>query len=233
MQCIKIIVILSVWAFYLAIMTKCVWLNELVLYHTLFESQTVCDRVLRTSQSLDKFLTVIGLNALNREFECPEHMLKKNDWRITAVFLKRFKIPVSWILVDRCVPIEFSFLCFCITHDTRRRNKLNIYLNYPIFAICLYNLVPACPACNHIKGTQDIGVSPYDHSLNFDKLKISYIPKSSNWINDSKEIDISFKYDKLSEFGNKIKRNLTVLELEEAYKNHTDYVQEILKKLDI
>lgn len=104
---------------------------------------------------------------------------------------------------------------------------------YPIFAICLYNLVPACPACNHIKGIQDIGVSPYDHSLNFDELKISYNPKSSNWINDSNELEIIFKYDKSSNFGKKIKQNLTVFELEEAYKNHTDYVQEILKKVEI
>lgn len=33
--------------------------------------------------------------------------------------------------------------------------------SFPIFAISLYNLVPACSACNHIKTTMEIGISPY------------------------------------------------------------------------
>lgn len=104
---------------------------------------------------------------------------------------------------------------------------------YPIFAVCLYNLVPTCPACNHIKGTHNIGVSPHDHLLDFDNLRISYKPKSANWINDPREIEIDFKYDEHSEFGQKLKENLSALEIEKAYNNHTDYVQELLKKMEI
>ena len=86
MHGIKILIIFSVRTLYLAIMTRCVWFNKLVLYPTLFEaSLKQCESgFLRTAQSLGKFLTVIGLNALNGKFECLEHMLKKNSRRITC-----------------------------------------------------------------------------------------------------------------------------------------------------
>lgn len=66
--------------------------------------------------------------------------------------------------------------------------------------------------------------------LNFDEFRFSYSFKSMDWINDPNEIKIEFLFDKTSEFGKNFKINLSVLKLEDAYENHTDYVQEILKK---
>ena len=40
---------------------------------------------------------------------------------------------------------------------------------YPIFALCYFNLIPACSDCNHIKNSKDIFlISPYDKMLRND-----------------------------------------------------------------
>lgn len=105
---------------------------------------------------------------------------------------------------------------------------------YPLFSLCLYNLVPSCYSCNHIKNNKSIGISPHDHSYDFSHFRFSYKPKSSNWINDYHDIDIQFVYDESDEdFSDSMKLNMEEMKINHAYKMHTDYVQEILKKAQI
>ena len=60
-------------------MTRRVWLDELVLYATLFEAHLKQRGrwLLGAAEPLCKLLTIISLNALYLEFECLEHMVKK------------------------------------------------------------------------------------------------------------------------------------------------------------
>jgi len=105
---------------------------------------------------------------------------------------------------------------------------------YPIFAISLYNIVPACSSCNHIKGNKQVGISPHDHSVDFSKLKISYTPKSGDFIDNSNNIDITFQFDNVDfEFQQRMKMNLKNMGIEHSYNMHSDYVQELLKKAQI
>jgi len=105
---------------------------------------------------------------------------------------------------------------------------------FPIFAVSLYNLVPCCSSCNHIKQTKEIEISPHNHSLEFSHLKISYIPMSVDWISNPEEIEIQFKYDMSDkEFEKGMERNLDVMGIKSSYMAHTDYMQEILKKAQI
>lgn len=105
---------------------------------------------------------------------------------------------------------------------------------FPIFAVCLHNLVPVCSACNHIKLEKEIGVSPHDYSWDFSHLKISYKPKSAGWIDDEKELEIEFIYDdEDSAFKEEMNKNLKEMKIRKAYENHVDYVQEIIKKAQI
>ena len=105
---------------------------------------------------------------------------------------------------------------------------------FPIFAVSLYNLVPACSACNHIKTTKEIGISPHNHSYDLSKMYISYIPKSGSWMSDPEELEVQFKYSTdNAEFKNKMDDNLDVMGIRRAYDMHKDYVQEILKKAQI
>lgn len=105
---------------------------------------------------------------------------------------------------------------------------------FPIFAVSLYNLVPSCSSCNHIKSNKKIGISPHNHSHNFSQMQISYIPKSANWINDAEEIEIRFKYstDDVG-FIDMMNQNLDIMGIRKAYDMHKDYIQEILKKAQI
>ena len=105
---------------------------------------------------------------------------------------------------------------------------------FPIFSVSLYNIVPVCGTCNHIKSVNEIAISPHDHSQNFSHMKISYIPKSGNWIDDANEIKVSFEYDREDlSFKEGMKRNLEVMGIMSSYNTHADYIQELLKKAQI
>lgn len=45
---------------------------------------------------------------------------------------------------------------------------------YPVYSICLNNLIPICSKCNHIKGSKRFSISPYSikDEQNFFKLSI-------------------------------------------------------------
>lgn len=103
---------------------------------------------------------------------------------------------------------------------------------FPIFAVSLYNLVPSCSTCNHMKTTEEIGVSPHDHSYDFSNMRITYTPCTGNWIENSNDIRLDFVY-KNDEYKAKMELNLETLGIKYSYSMHTDYVQEILKKAQI
>jgi len=100
---------------------------------------------------------------------------------------------------------------------------------YPIFAISLYNLVPSCYACNHNKSDKQIGFSPFDNSINYDEITITYIPKSIDYLYDVNEIEIMFNCNDII-LNNKLNKNLKQLGINDAYKGHKDYAQELIKK---
>ena len=102
---------------------------------------------------------------------------------------------------------------------------------YPLFALCLYNLVPSCSACNHIKGKKLLGVSPHNHSLRFEDLKISYRPRLSDFMAEESQFDIEFKYVGNNQEEKKAwEENIDKLLLEKAYNYHKDYVVELITK---
>lgn len=103
--------------------------------------------------------------------------------------------------------------------------------DYPMFSVCLYNLVPCCYACNHIKSNNHINVSPYNQTFDFNSMMFTYIPKSANWINDSDEIEIMF--NSISRDGEQLKIDIENLGISESYKYHRSYVQELLKKIQV
>lgn len=102
---------------------------------------------------------------------------------------------------------------------------------FPIFSVSLYNLVPSCSSCNHIKSANDIGISPHNRKYDFSKMHISYLPNSGDYINDEKEIEIEFQYDnEESDFPELMEKNLDAMGIKEAYNMHKDYLLEILRK---
>lgn len=107
---------------------------------------------------------------------------------------------------------------------------------YPILALCFYNLVPSCPSCNKLKldNTEKMA-SPYkvgcfkdlrftwDYREGADQDK--YCEKGS--LNTLEEmIDIKIETSKEDE-----QHNLNSMKIEEAYQQHRDYASEIIKKV--
>lgn len=96
---------------------------------------------------------------------------------------------------------------------------------YPIFSISLFNLVPSCYTCNHIKRGQLLDISPYEHNLNCDSYyKFSYLIKGVDYLFNKDEIEVCINST------DKDKNNNNILKLDHAYSIHNDVVQEILKK---
>ena len=94
---------------------------------------------------------------------------------------------------------------------------------FPIFSLCLYNLVPSCGNCNRIKSTQPKRLlSPYDITVDFDKeLTFDYEP---NELENYKDIRIKMIST------SKMKNNISVFMLEEAYAIHDREIQELVKR---
>ena len=118
---------------------------------------------------------------------------------------------------------------------------------YPLFALCFYNLIPACYGCNNKESTRKFYVSPYDESItDIDELlKFSLNIKSADFINNSESIDIIIKddiseeelkqlesKDKLS-VRQKLLKDKYVIDTRSLYKLHTDVVQELLWKQEV
>ena len=99
---------------------------------------------------------------------------------------------------------------------------------YPIFSICLYNLVPSCGNCNRVKSRKtDLLASPFDYTVDWEK-------------------DIIFSYKRITSTGvkvvigppEKIKytragNNIRTMRIEEAYQIHGIEVEELLEKKDM
>ena len=118
---------------------------------------------------------------------------------------------------------------------------------YPLFALCFYNLIPSCYGCNNKKSTSKFYISPYDESItDIDELlKFSLNIKSADFINNSESIDIIIKddiseeelkqlesKDKLS-VRQKLLKDKYVIDTRSLYKLHTDVVQELLWKQEV
>ncbi len=91
---------------------------------------------------------------------------------------------------------------------------------YPVFSVCLYNLVPVCGNCNRIKHDNMLGfASPFDERIDWENgLKFSYVPLDMH----RKKIIINAKRP--------IKHNMKAMRIEEAYQIHETEVNELVDK---
>ncbi|WP_459195673.1 HNH endonuclease [Wukongibacter baidiensis] len=126
---------------------------------------------------------------------------------------------------------------------------------YPYLALSLYNLIPSCPTCNHIKSNQDGDfIYPYDDNdgefgkdavfrtdfythkdierietgekiENKHRFDITYLSGNS----DNFKIELKIE-DEKSTKGKKIKKSIETFKLDTIYSFHKDYIREIIKK---
>lgn len=91
---------------------------------------------------------------------------------------------------------------------------------FPIFSVCLYNLVPVCGNCNRVKSAKKIAfASPFDNSIDWEKdISFSYNGSS---LKDIKVI--------INSKGN-LKNNIKEMKINEAYQIHGVEVLELIEK---
>lgn len=100
--------------------------------------------------------------------------------------------------------------------------QLDHFINrkdYPIFALSLYNLVPSCNVCNLIKGKNNLGISPFNPSLDDDYIKFE---KSGSLLANNLAVII-----KASNVD--MEKNVDILRLQEAYDIHKDDLKELME----
>lgn len=94
---------------------------------------------------------------------------------------------------------------------------------FPLFAVCLYNLVPVCGNCNRVKSSKtSTFVSPFDNSIDWEEdIYFSYT------IRALEEIKITINSN-----GN-LKNNIKKMRIDEAYQIHDREVLELIEKKQI
>lgn len=106
---------------------------------------------------------------------------------------------------------------------------------YPILALCFYNLIPSCPTCNKIKldDTEEMA-SPYKDDV-FNGLRITWDYGKGYGQDKYSEKDSLITLEEMIEirietFKNDEQHNLTSMKINEAYQQHRDQASEIIKK---
>lgn len=100
---------------------------------------------------------------------------------------------------------------------------------YPVFALCFYNLIPSCSACNKMKldGMEPMA-SPYKRGV-FENLRITwdYAGGTESSLKALEEmVEIKIETSEESESN-----NISKMKIEEAYHQHTDYAGEVISKV--
>lgn len=102
---------------------------------------------------------------------------------------------------------------------------------YPYLALCFYNLIPSCSACNHIKSTEEIGISPYEIDSADDVIHFEWKPKDATF--NYPKGNISVKPVPNPKTNEHMQTNIDVLGLETLYSYHDDIVKEMLLKGEV
>lgn len=114
------------------------------------------------------------------------------------------------------------------THTSAQLDHFFDQSSNPLFSICLYNLIPCCPTCNHIKTNAPLLVSPFNSSINRNQFKITYSPTTAEFITANNAVSIDFLAE--GDDGEKILKDIKQLDIDQSYKYHNEYLTELLKK---
>ena len=129
MGCVKTLVIFSMAALYLSIVTWCKRTDDLVSYPMRFQVFLKERRLVPvSSKTVGKFRTIIRLDALDGEGKSCYKVIHKLCRRIGAVFLKGFHETPSGILINGSV-LEELFSNDSAVFEAGGRDKFNIHLD--------------------------------------------------------------------------------------------------------
>ncbi len=102
-------------------------------------------------------------------------------------------------------------------------------VDFPLFCLSFYNLIPVCHSCNHVKRESRIGVNPYSTPF---RASFVITDKDGHKLSKSKIYHLTKKEIKLDfeNATNDEKETIGVLGLDNVYNKHKDYVKELIDK---
>ena len=94
---------------------------------------------------------------------------------------------------------------------------------YPVFSVCLYNLIPSCWNCNRIKQDKmQKFASPFDEEVDWENsVRFTYIP-----------LDVKRKKIVIDSIQ-PVRNNIKTMQIETAYQIHEMEVNELLDKVQM
>ena len=101
--------------------------------------------------------------------------------------------------------------------------------DYPFFALCLYNLIPSCSACNnHKRKADDLElISPFEEKADFDsnigiRLHSRPFVREEDGTYHESSIEVRVISDRYSEEYDRYKKNIKVFALQDIYEDFED-----------
>lgn len=135
----------------------------------------------------------------------------------------------NWIIDETQIRVcPYCNLSFIYNRDKKVTAQLDHFFSkaeYPMFALCFYNLIPSCASCNRIKSdNQEELVSPYEEDA-YESVKISC---DYSGVGSGRKTTIEIETGKGRE-----KTTIDILKLKDAYEQHKDYAEEMIRKIQI
>lgn len=173
----------------------------------------------------------VEYDSIYKDFELLIKMYKKysdEDKKINTWIVEKTNIRVC----------PYCNLTYTYNRGNSTTAQLDHFFNkaeYPMFALCFYNLVPSCPACNRIKSA-DVGefTSPYEDNA-FQGVIVKW--KYSKNLDEHKKVNLKCLEDNIEIVVQSTKQadknNIEQMKINEAYSQHKDYASELIKKMQI
>ena len=194
------------------------WLKNFILsdFNTLREWTRNYNRILKSSNIFKDIYSDYFSNG-------PNVYLNTEKTYNAYNFLKNLNICV-------CPYCEDEYIDVIINNDGAnivRTAELDHFFPksaFPLLAMTYYNLIPSGKNCNHIKRSNDIGMCPYEENIETKTYLYPEIPVGINFESISPDqcvVKFHAKGD--------MKKNVSVLHLEERYEHTKNKVRDILK----
>jgi len=100
---------------------------------------------------------------------------------------------------------------------------------FPYFALSFYNLIPACPTCNHLK-TDKTKKILYPYLEGFGDKCMFRVNHGEYMMGREIKVDFDISKNISKEEQRKYKNSIKMFALEALYNEHADYIQEIIDK---
>lgn len=128
MGSIKLLIIFSVTALHLAVVTGCIRPNKLVADAKArqFQFKHCWLFAFFGQEAVREFCTIVSLYTFDKTGELSNHMAQKNRRRIRIMFLKRFDIAETAVFVKESILKPLCWLL--LAYNAGLRNKLDVNL---------------------------------------------------------------------------------------------------------